>query len=77
MPKVDISKVPVKSGSFYPAPFQAAHQGRHKQAFGDVVGLTQFGVNICAHRGRRNPPRCVIGTSRKTSSSTCSKASWC
>jgi uncharacterized cupin superfamily protein len=46
MPKVDISKVPVKSGSFYPAPFQAEHKERHKQALGDAVGLTQFGVNI-------------------------------
>ncbi len=46
MPKVDIAKVPVKSGSFYPAEFQAEHKGRHKQALGDVVGLTQFGVNI-------------------------------
>ncbi len=46
MPKVDIAKVPVKSGTFYPAEFQAAHQGRHKQAIGDAVGLTQFGVNI-------------------------------
>jgi uncharacterized cupin superfamily protein len=46
MPKVDISKVPVKSGSFYPAEFQAGCRGRHKQALGDAVGLTQFGVNI-------------------------------
>lgn len=46
MPKVDIAKVPVKSGSFYPADFQAEHKGRHKQALGDAVGLTQFGVNI-------------------------------
>lgn len=46
MPKVDIAKVPVKSGSFYPAPFKAEHEGRHKQALGDAVGLTQFGVNI-------------------------------
>jgi uncharacterized cupin superfamily protein len=46
MPKVDIAKVPVRSGSFYPAEFQAEHLGRHKQALGDVVGLTQFGVNI-------------------------------
>jgi len=46
MPKVDIAKVPVKSGSFYPAPFQAEHMARHKQALGDAVGLTQFGVNI-------------------------------
>src|SRR5476649_2032807 len=46
MPKVDISKVPVKSGTMYPAEFQAECLGRHKQALGDVVGLTQFGVNI-------------------------------
>ena len=46
MPKVDIAKVPVKSGSFYPAEFQAECQGRDKQALGEAVGLTQFGVNI-------------------------------
>ncbi|HEU5018640.1 MAG TPA: cupin domain-containing protein [Pseudolabrys sp.] len=46
MPKVDIAKVPVKSGSFYPARFQAEHKGRHKQALGDAVGITQFGVNL-------------------------------
>jgi uncharacterized cupin superfamily protein len=46
MPKVDIAKVPVKSGTFYPAEFQAECSGRHKQALGDAAGLTQFGVNI-------------------------------
>jgi uncharacterized cupin superfamily protein len=46
MPKVDIAKVPVKSGTFYPAEFQAECAGRHKQALGDAAGLTQFGVNI-------------------------------
>ncbi len=47
MPKVDIAKVPVRSGAMiYPAPFQPECAGRHKQALGDVVGLTQFGVNI-------------------------------
>ncbi len=46
MPKVDIAKVPVKSGTFYPAEFQAECTGRHKQAIGDAAGLTQFGVNI-------------------------------
>jgi uncharacterized cupin superfamily protein len=46
MPKVDIAKVPVRSGTFYPAEFQAECTGRHKQALGDVIGLTQFGVNI-------------------------------
>jgi uncharacterized cupin superfamily protein len=46
MSKVDIAKVPVKSGTFYPAEFQAECQGRHKQALGDAAGLIQFGVNI-------------------------------
>jgi uncharacterized cupin superfamily protein len=46
MPKVDIAKVPIKSGTMYPAEFQAECLGRHKQALGDVIGLTQFGVNI-------------------------------
>jgi uncharacterized cupin superfamily protein len=46
MPKVDIAQVPVKSGTFYPAEFRAEFEGRHKQAIGDAVGLTQFGVNI-------------------------------
>jgi len=46
MPKVEIDKVPVKSGNLYPAQFQAECLGRHRQALGDAVGLTQFGVNI-------------------------------
>jgi uncharacterized cupin superfamily protein len=46
MPKIDISKIPVRSGSFYPAPFKPSHEGRHKQALGDAGGLTQFGVNL-------------------------------
>ena len=47
MPKVDIAKVPVRSGAnFYPAPYRDQCAGRHKQGLGDAVGLTQFGVNI-------------------------------
>ena len=46
MPKVDIAKVKVTSGTFYPDPFKAECAGRHKQALGDAVGLTQFGVNL-------------------------------
>jgi uncharacterized cupin superfamily protein len=46
MPKVDIAKVPVRSGSFYPDAFKPEHERRHKQALGDAVGLTQFGVNL-------------------------------
>jgi uncharacterized cupin superfamily protein len=46
MAKIDIAKVPVKSGSIYPDEFQAECRGRHKQALGDVACLTQFGVNL-------------------------------
>jgi len=46
MPRIDIAKVPVRSGTGYPEPFQAAHRERHKQALGDAAGLTQFGVNL-------------------------------
>jgi uncharacterized cupin superfamily protein len=47
MPKVDIAKVPVRSGAnFYPAAYRDQCAGRHKQGLGDAVGLTQFGVNI-------------------------------
>ena len=46
MPKIDIDRVPVKTGSIYPAPFKAMADARARQALGDAVGLTQFGVNL-------------------------------
>ena len=46
MPKIDIDRVPVKTGSIYPVPFQAIAQARARQALGDAGGLTQFGVNL-------------------------------
>jgi len=46
MPKIDIAKLPVHSGSRYPAQYQQAVAGRHWQRLGDTAGLTQFGVNI-------------------------------
>ena len=46
MPKIDIDRVPVKTGSIYPLPFQAIAQARARQALGDAGGLTQFGVNL-------------------------------
>jgi uncharacterized cupin superfamily protein len=46
MPKIDIAKVSVRSGAGYPARFLPEHRERHKQALGDAVGLTQFGVNL-------------------------------
>ena len=46
MPKIDIDRVPVKTGSIYPAPFKAMADARVRQALGDAAGLTQFGVNL-------------------------------
>lgn len=46
MPKLDLAKIPVKTGSIYPAPYAAMMQGRSSLRLGDAGGLTQFGVNL-------------------------------
>ncbi|SMX46166.1 cupin domain-containing protein [Maliponia aquimaris] len=46
MPKIDLSRVPVSTGSSYPPPHDAAMAGRSAQRLGDASGLTQFGVNL-------------------------------
>jgi uncharacterized cupin superfamily protein len=46
MPKIDIDALPVRGGSAYPAPFHEPCMGRTRQALGDAVGLSQFGVNL-------------------------------
>ena len=46
MPKLDLSAVPVKTGSIYPEPYAAMMQGRISLRLGDAGGLTQFGVNL-------------------------------
>lgn len=46
MPKLDLAKVPVKTGTIYPAPYDAEVAGRSSLRLGDAGGLTQFGVNI-------------------------------
>jgi uncharacterized cupin superfamily protein len=46
MPKIDVSQAKVRTGSAYPAQFKPAVFGREKTVLGDVVGLTQFGVNL-------------------------------
>jgi uncharacterized cupin superfamily protein len=46
MPKIDMSKVAVRTGSGYPAQFQNVVAGREKRALGNAAGLTQFGVNL-------------------------------
>ena len=46
MPKIDIAKATVRTRGVYPEPWRAVTEGREKAALGDVVGLTQFGVNL-------------------------------
>lgn len=46
MPKLDLSKVPVKTGSIYPPPYAAMMDGRSSLRLGDAGGLTQFGANL-------------------------------
>jgi len=46
MPKLDLSQVPVKTGSIYPQPYAAMMQGRSSLRLGQAGGLTQFGVNL-------------------------------
>jgi uncharacterized cupin superfamily protein len=44
--RIDKEKVPVITGSRYPAPFDAACAARARQRLGDAAGLTDFGVNL-------------------------------
>ena len=46
MPKLDLSQVPLKTGSIYPEPYAAMMQGRSSLRLGQAGGLTQFGVNL-------------------------------
>jgi uncharacterized cupin superfamily protein len=46
MPKIDISAIPVRTGTDYPAEFRHVVAGRERQPLGDAGGLTQFGVNL-------------------------------
>ena len=43
---IEKDKVPVKTGSIYPAPYAAMMAGRSSLRLGDASGLTQFGVNL-------------------------------
>ena len=46
MPKIDLTQVPVKTGSIYPEPYATMMAGRSSLRLGDAGGLTQFGVNL-------------------------------
>ena len=43
---LDAMTVSARTGSAYPAPFDAPAAGRAKRALGDALDLTQFGVNL-------------------------------
>lgn len=45
-PAIVADELPVRTGSSYPAPFDAACAERRKQALGDAFDLTDFGVNL-------------------------------
>jgi uncharacterized cupin superfamily protein len=46
MPKLDLSAIPLRTGTNYPARFAEHMKGRIRQALGDAGKLTQFGVNL-------------------------------
>ena len=46
MPKLDLSKIPRRTGSIYPAPYDAEMAGRSSLRVGQAGGLSQFGANI-------------------------------
>ena len=45
MPKIDVSKIPPRTTSNYPAEFRKVVEGRSKRPIGNAAGLTQFGIN--------------------------------
>jgi len=46
MPKIDVASVPARTGSGYPAPFDAPCATRTRRRLGDAGGLRDFGVNL-------------------------------
>ena len=46
MSRLDLSSIPVLTGTGYPEAFAEAVSGRSRQALGDAGGITQFGVNL-------------------------------
>lgn len=46
MPRLDVSAVPARKGTGYPAAFRDASADRLRQRLGEAGGLTAFGVNL-------------------------------
>lgn len=47
MARLDLSIIPVLTGTNYPEAFAEAVNGRSRQALGTAGGLSQFAVNLC------------------------------
>ena len=45
MPKLDLSKIPVRTGTIYPPPYDEAVRNRTSQRLAEAAGLTGFGAN--------------------------------
>jgi len=46
MPKIDVSRIPLRVGTGYPDPFNDACAGRTRRRLGDAGQLKDFGVNL-------------------------------
>jgi uncharacterized cupin superfamily protein len=46
MSRLDLSSIPVQTGTGYPDPYAEAVNGRSRQALAQAGGLTQFGANL-------------------------------
>ncbi|MCB2097329.1 MAG: cupin domain-containing protein [Parvularculaceae bacterium] len=46
MPKIDVERTPVLTGTGYPSQYAGAVAGRSRKRIGDAGGLTQYGVNL-------------------------------
>jgi uncharacterized cupin superfamily protein len=46
MPKIDLCKLPVETGTNYPHEFKDVVAGRERRRLGNAAGLDQFGVNL-------------------------------
>jgi len=46
MPKINVSTIPVRVGTGYPDPFNAACAERTRRRLGDAGGVRDFGVNL-------------------------------
>src|SRR5580704_11040647 len=46
MPKIDVTSVAEKGGSYYPKDLGGRCERRHWRSLGDAAGLTQFGANL-------------------------------